>query len=89
MWKAWNDTGTGTEVYEDDDGSAPLFKRDLVLSWKQLNVTVEKKIHKFFGRSEIVRKQILDNGKNHKNKITFEFDLRRFRKRVSFYILST
>ncbi|VVC31665.1 ABC transporter-like,P-loop containing nucleoside triphosphate hydrolase,AAA+ ATPase domain,ABC [Cinara cedri] len=61
MWTAWNNAETGTEVYDDDDDSATLFKRDLVLSWKQLNVTVDKKIPKFFGRSEIARKQILDN----------------------------
>jgi len=58
MWKAWNNT---TE--EEDDYSSQLFKRDLVLSWKQLNVTVERKIPKFFGSSEVVTKQILNNGK--------------------------
>lgn len=57
MWKAWDDT-----VYENDDHSMPLFKQNLVLSWKQLNVTVEKKIPTFFGPSKIVHKQILDNG---------------------------
>lgn len=68
MWKAWNDADTGADVdggdddYGYGDGELPLFKRDLVLSWKQLNVTVEKKIPKLFGRAEIVRNQILDNG---------------------------
>ncbi|XP_001942858.2 protein scarlet [Acyrthosiphon pisum] len=56
MWKAWNSTNE-----EDDDYSSPLFKRDLVLSWKQLNVTVVRKIPKLFGSSEVVTKQILNN----------------------------
>lgn len=58
MWKAWNKT-----ISEDDNYSPPLFKRDLVLSWKQLSVTVIRKVPKFFGPSEIIHKQILDNGK--------------------------
>ena len=58
MWKAWNNTAE-----EEDDYSSPLFRRDLVLSWKQLNVTVVKKIPKLFGGSEVVTKQILNNGK--------------------------
>jgi len=58
MWKAWNSTNE-----EVDDYSSPLFKRDLVLSWKQLNVTVVRKIPKLFGSSEVVTKQILNNGK--------------------------
>lgn len=57
MWKAWNNTG------EEEDDFSPLFKRDLVLSWKQLNVTVVRKIPKLFGSSEVVTKQILNNGK--------------------------
>lgn len=61
MWKAWNNTA------EEEDNSSPLFKRDLVLSWKQLNVTVEKKIPKLFGSSEVVTKKILNNGKIAKN----------------------
>lgn len=59
MWEAWNGT-----TFEDDDYSTPLFKRDLVLSWKQLNVTVRKKIPKFFGATEVVDEHILKNGKN-------------------------
>ncbi|KAL5236302.1 hypothetical protein ACI65C_003712 [Semiaphis heraclei] len=55
MWKAWNNTG------EEEDDFSPLFKRDLVLSWKQLNVTVVRKIPKLFGSSEVVTKQILNN----------------------------
>jgi len=59
MWKAWNNTNE-----EEDDYSSPLlFKRDLVLSWKQLNVTVVRKTPKLFGSSEVVTKQILNNGK--------------------------
>jgi len=57
MWKAWDNTA------EEDDYSSPLFKRDLVLSWKQLSVTVVKKIPKLFGSSEVITKQILNNGK--------------------------
>jgi len=60
MWKAWNSADG-----EDDDLSAELSKRDLVLSWKQLNVTVVKKIPKLFGRSKVVHQQILDNGKDN------------------------
>lgn len=60
MWQAWNDTAGENDNYY----STELFKPDLVLSWKQLNVTVTKKIPKLFGRSEIVNKQILNNGKN-------------------------
>ncbi|XP_060853395.1 protein scarlet-like [Rhopalosiphum padi] len=56
MWKAWNSTAE-----EEDDNSSPLFKRDLVLSWKQLSVTVVKKIPKLIGSSEVVTKQILNN----------------------------
>ncbi|XP_022169227.1 protein scarlet-like [Myzus persicae] len=56
MWKAWNNTAE-----EEDDYSSPLFKRDLVLSWKQLNVTVVRKIPKLLGSSEVVTKQILNN----------------------------
>ncbi|XP_026808219.1 protein scarlet-like [Rhopalosiphum maidis] len=56
MWKAWNNTAE-----EEDDNSSPLFKRDLVLSWKQLSVTVIKKIPKLIGSSEVVTKQILNN----------------------------
>ncbi|CAI6363772.1 unnamed protein product [Macrosiphum euphorbiae] len=56
MWKAWNSTNE-----EVDDYSSTLFKRDLVLSWKQLNVTVVRKIPKLFGSSEVVTKQILNN----------------------------
>jgi len=56
MWKAWNNTGE-----EVDDYSS--FKGDLVLSWKQLSVTVVKKIPKLIGSSEVVTKQILNNGK--------------------------
>lgn len=65
MWSAWNGGHAGAAEDEDrgyGDGGTALFKRDLVLSWKRLNVTVEKKIPKFFGRAEIVRNQILDNG---------------------------
>lgn len=58
MWKAWNNT-----YEEEDDNSLPLFKRDLVLSWKQLNVTVVRKIPKLIGRGEVETKQILNNGK--------------------------
>ncbi|KAF0761523.1 protein scarlet-like [Aphis craccivora] len=54
MWKAWNNTGE-----EVDDYSS--FKGDLVLSWKQLSVTVVKKIPKLIGSSEVVTKQILNN----------------------------
>jgi hypothetical protein len=61
MWKAWNNTAE-----EEDDSSSPLFKRDLVLSWKQLSVTVVKKIPKLIGSSEVVTKQILNNGKIEK-----------------------
>lgn len=61
MWKAWNSTAE-----EEDDNSSPLFKRDLVLSWKQLSVTVVKKIPKLIGSSEVVTKQILNNGKIEK-----------------------
>lgn len=60
MWKAWNNTGC-----ESDESSMPICKPDLVLSWKQLSVTVVKKIPKFIGRSEVVHKQILDNGENY------------------------
>lgn len=60
MWQAWNDTAS-----EDNDYSTELFKPDLVLSWKQLNVTVTKKIPKLFGRNEFVNKQILNNGENN------------------------
>lgn len=60
MWKAWNNTGT-----EVNDFSTTLFKGDLVLSWKRLNVSVAKKIPKLFGRSEVVYKPILDNGKDN------------------------
>ncbi|XP_025207194.1 protein scarlet-like [Melanaphis sacchari] len=56
MWKAWNNTAE-----EEDDNSSTLFKRDLVLSWKQLNVSVVKKIPKLFGSSEVVTQQILNN----------------------------
>jgi len=63
MWKAWNNTA------EEEDDSSPLFKRDLVLSWKQLNVTVVRKIPKIFGSSEVVTKQILNNGKLTKTRI--------------------
>lgn len=61
MWEAWDST-----TAEDDGGgySSPLFKRDLVLSWKQLNVTVRKKIPKLFGTSEVVDEHILKNGKD-------------------------
>lgn len=57
MWKAWNNTG------EEEDDYSTLFKGDLVLSWKQLSVTVVKKIPKLIGSSEVVDKQILNNGK--------------------------
>lgn len=60
MWQAWNDTA----AEEDVNNSTSLFKEDLVLSWKQLNVTVVKKNPKLFGRSKIVHQKILDNGKN-------------------------
>lgn len=61
MWKAWNNTDC-----ESDESSMPISKQDLVLSWKQLSVTVVKKIPKFIGRSEVVHKQILDNGENYR-----------------------
>lgn len=61
MWKAWNKTADD----EDDNYLTPLFKRDLVLSWKQLSVTVAKKVPKLFGSSEITQKQILDNGEKN------------------------
>lgn len=57
MWKAWNNAG------EEEDDNSTLFKGDLVLSWKQLSVTVVKKIPKLIGSSEVVTKQILNNGK--------------------------
>lgn len=61
MWNTWNNTGR-----EADDFSTALFKRDMVLSWKQLNVSVAKKKNpKLFGRSEVVYKPILDNGKDN------------------------
>lgn len=61
MWKAaWDDRASEIEDY-----STPLSKQYLVLSWKQLSVTVKKKTTTFFGRSEIVYKQILDNGKSN------------------------
>ncbi|KAE9544331.1 hypothetical protein AGLY_001510 [Aphis glycines] len=55
MWKAWNNAG------EEEDDNSTLFKGDLVLSWKQLSVTVVKKIPKLIGSSEVVTKQILNN----------------------------
>lgn len=64
MWKAWNNTGE-----EEDDYSSTLFKGDLVLSWKQLSVTVVKKMPKLIGSSEVVTKQILNNGKIAKDYI--------------------
>lgn len=69
MWKAWNNADG-----DDDDRPATvaeLFKRDLVLSWKQLNVTVVKKNPKLFGWSEIVNKQILYNGKKAPNQHSY------------------
>lgn len=60
MWKAaWDD-----RVSEIEDYSTPMSKQYLVLSWKQLSVTVKKKIPKFLGRSEVVYKKILDNGRS-------------------------
>lgn len=59
MWKAWNNTSG-----EYNDFSTTLFQRDLVLSWKQLNVSVAKKNPKLFGCSEVVYEQILYNGKD-------------------------
>lgn len=59
MWRAWDNTAE-----RDDDFSMPMFKRDLILSWKQLDVTVVKKVPRYFGPSEIIHKQILNNGKN-------------------------
>jgi hypothetical protein len=64
MWQAWNDTAG-----EDSNYSTELFKPDLVLSWKQLNVTVTKKVPKLFGLSEVINKQILNNGKNNNSGI--------------------
>lgn len=64
MWQAWNGTAG-----EDSNYSTELFKPDLVLSWKQLNVTVTKKIPKLFGRSKVINKHILNNGKNNNNSI--------------------
>lgn len=61
MWTSWNDTAS-----EDDGFSTPMSKQDLVLSWKQLSVSVEKKTPKLFGRSEVVQQQILNNGKENK-----------------------
>jgi len=75
MWTAWNNNAGDGDA--DDRRGAELFKRDLVLSWKQLNVTVTKKVPKLFGRSEVVREQILDNGKDgarlHKPTSVFRF----------------
>lgn len=60
MWKAWNDTVGENDIYP------PLIsKQDLVLSWKQLSVTVTKKTSKFFSQSELIHKRILDNGNYH------------------------
>lgn len=60
MWKAWNKTAG-----EDENHLTPFYKGDLVLSWKQLCVTVVKKVPKFFGPSVITEQQILDNGEKN------------------------
>lgn len=73
MWQAWNDTA----AVEDLNNSNSMFKGDLVLSWKQINVTVVKKNPKLFGRSEIVHQKILDNGKNREKLAIMFFELLR------------
>ncbi|XP_050533144.1 protein scarlet-like [Daktulosphaira vitifoliae] len=54
MSNAWNNL-------DEVEDSRPVFKNDLVLSWKQLSVTVKKKTPRLFGASKVVYKKILSN----------------------------
>ncbi|XP_050436073.1 protein scarlet-like [Adelges cooleyi] len=53
--KAWD----GTENVEEK--CMPIYREDLVLSWKQLNVTAVKKIPRLLGPSKVAYKKILNN----------------------------
>lgn len=58
----WNDWGAAAGADEPLDPAWRADRRRLVLSWKRLNVSVEKSVHRYFSFAETTRSQILHNG---------------------------